>query len=90
MDKTGVLLNHLNTVKVLIARGDRQKCRGVGVRHTLITAVYISADGRRLPPLIIWPGKTLRTTWIFLDTPGWQYACSENGYMISTINLYWV
>jgi hypothetical protein len=91
MDETGVLLSDLNTVKVLVSRSDVQSCRGVGLRRTMITAVEcISADGRCLPPLIIWPGKTLQNTWISHETPDWHYACSDTGYMNSTINLYWV
>lgn len=62
MDETGVLLSVLNTVKVLVSRSDMQSCY-VGLRRTMITAVEcISADGRCLPPLIIWPGKTLQNT----------------------------
>jgi hypothetical protein len=91
MDETGVLLSDLNTVKVLVSRGDVQSCRGVGLRRTMITAVEcISADGRCLPPLIIWPGKTLQNTWISDETPDWHYACSDTGYMNATINLCWV
>lgn len=81
MDETGVLLSDLNTVKVLVSRSDARKSRGVGLRRTMITAVEcISADGRCLDPLIIWPGKALRATWVSHDTPGWHYACSETGY----------
>jgi hypothetical protein len=91
MDETGVLLSDLNTVKVLVSRSDARGRRGVGLRRTMITAVEcISADGRCIAPLIIWPGKALRATWISHDTPGWHYACSETGYMNSKLNLYWV
>jgi hypothetical protein len=86
MDETGVLLSDLNTVKVIVSSSDARRNRGVGLRRTMITAVeYISADGRCLPPLIIWPGKTLRATWIAHNTPGWHYACNETGYMNSKL-----
>jgi hypothetical protein len=91
MDETGVLLSDLNTVKVIVSSSDARRNRGVGLRRTMITAVEcISADGRCLAPLIIWPGKTLRATWVSHDTPGWHYACNETGYMNSKLNLYWV
>lgn len=85
------MLSDLNTVKVLVSRSGACKNRGVGLRRTMITAVeYISADGRCLDPLIIWPGRALRATWVSHDTPGWHYACSETGYIKSKLNLYWV
>ena len=91
MDETGVLLSDLNAVKVLIARDDKERRRGVGLKRVMITAVEcISADGRSLPPLIIFPGKTLRSTWVSHETPDWHYGCSETGYMNSSLNLYWV
>lgn len=91
MDETGVLLSDLTTMKVLVSRSDAQSRRGVGLRRIMITAVEcILADGRCLPPLIIWPGKTLQNTWISHDTPGWHYACSDKGYMNSKLNLHWV
>lgn len=91
MDEIGVLLSDLTTMKVLVSRSDAQSRRGVRLRRTMITAVEcISAKGRALPPLIIWPGKTLQNTWISHDTPDWHYACSDKGYINSKINLYWV
>lgn len=91
MDETGVLLSDLTTTKVLVCRNDARSRRGVGLRRTMITAVEcISADGRCLPPLIIWPGKTIQNTWISHDTPDWHYACSDKGYMNWKINSHWV
>ena len=91
MDETGVMLSGLDTVKVLIARGDKEQRRGRVLKRTMITAVEcVSADGRILPPLIIFPGKVLHSTWVSHETPGWHYGCSEKGYNNSTLSLYWV
>lgn len=47
MDETGVMLSMLGSAKVLIGKED------------LVTAIEcISADGRALLPLIIWPAST--------------------------------
>jgi hypothetical protein len=46
----------------------------------------ISADGRFLNPMIIWPATTQTT----FPTPGWHYACSESGYADSKISLEWL
>ena len=63
MDETGVLLSVLSSLKVLVSKQDLRKCRGAGVQRTLVTAVEcVSADGRFLPPLIVWPASTHRST----------------------------
>ncbi|KAJ5569171.1 hypothetical protein N7450_011657 [Penicillium hetheringtonii] len=63
MDETGVLLSVLNSVKVLVGKDDLRKHRGTTVKRTLVTAIEcISADGRFLHPLIIWPAATHRYT----------------------------
>jgi hypothetical protein len=70
MDETGVLLSVLNSLKVLVGRNELRDYRGAGVKRTLITAIEcISADGRYLYPLIIWPAATYRSTWTIHLTP---------------------
>jgi hypothetical protein len=60
MDKTGVILSMLGSLKVLVGRDDLRAYRGVGVKWTIVTAIKcISADGRSLHLLIIWPAATL-------------------------------
>ena len=59
MDETGVLLSMLGSVKVLVGKDDLRDYRGAGVKRTMVTAIEcISADGRSLLPLIIWPALT--------------------------------
>jgi hypothetical protein len=91
MDETGVLLSVLNTLKVLISSDELRPYRKVGANRTLVTAIEcISANGRSLPPLIIWPAATHRSTWTTFPTPGWHYACSKTGYTDTKISLYWI
>ena len=57
------MLSDLDTVKVLIARSDKEQRRSRVLKRTMITAVEcVSADSRVLPPLIIFPGKVLHST----------------------------
>jgi hypothetical protein len=71
MDETGVLLSVLNSLKVLVSKNELRNYRGAGVKGTLITAIEcISADGRYLHPLIIWPAATHRSNWTVHPTPG--------------------
>lgn len=91
MDETGVMLSMLGSVKVLVGKDDRRNYRGAGVKRTMVTAVEcVSADGRALLPLIIWPASTHRSNWTTYPTPGWHYAFSENGYNDSKICLEWL
>lgn len=91
MDETGVMLSMLGSLKVLVGRDDPRDYRGAGVKRMMVTAIEcISADGRSLLPLIIWPASTHRSNWTTYPTPGWHYACSESGYTDSQINLDWL
>ena len=87
-DETGVMLSMLGSVKVLVGKDDMRNYRGARVKRTTVTAIEcISADGRYLKPMIIWPATTHRSSWTTFPTPGWHYACSESGYNISKISF---
>lgn len=91
MDETGVLLSVQGSLKVLVSDQDPRNYRGAGVKRELVTAIEcISADGRFLDPLIIWPASTHRSPWTTHETPGWHYACSKTGYTNTEISLYWI
>jgi hypothetical protein len=89
INKTGVLLSVLNSLKVLVGKHKLKTYKGVGVKRTLITAIEcISADGRCLHPLIIWPTTTHKSTWTTHPTLGWHYSHSGSGYINIAISLY--
>jgi hypothetical protein len=91
MDETGVMLSMLGTIKALVSKDDMRDYRGTRVKRTTVTAIEcISADGRYLTPMIVWPATTHRSNWTTFPTPGWQYACSESGYTDSKISLEWL
>lgn len=91
MDETGVMLSLLGCIKVLVGKDDRRDYRGAHVKRETVTAIEcISADGRSLAPMIIWPATTHRSNWTTFPTPGWHYACSETGYTDSHISLEWL
>ncbi|KAF2137771.1 uncharacterized protein K452DRAFT_339928 [Aplosporella prunicola CBS 121167] len=91
MNETGVMLSLLASLKVLVGKDDPRGYRGTGVKRTMVTAIEcISADGRSLLPLIVWPASTHRSNWTTYPTPGWHYACSESGYTDSQISLDWL
>ncbi|KAK7189938.1 transposase [Paraphaeosphaeria sporulosa] len=91
MDETGVMLSMLGSTKVLVSRSDMRNYRGARVKREAVTAIEcISADGRFLNPMIIWPASTHRSNWTTFETPGWQYALSDSGYTDSYISLQWL
>lgn len=91
MDETGTQLSVLSSLKVLVRHQDLHQHRGAGVKRTMITAIEcISADGRVLDPLIIWPASTHRSTWTVHAQPGWHFACSKTGYTDTAISLHWI
>ena len=91
MDETGVMLSMLGSVKVFMGKDDPRDYRGTNVKRTTVTAIEcISADGRSLSPMIIWPATTHRANLTTYPTPGWHYAYSENGYNDSKISLEWI
>ncbi len=62
MDETGVMLCMLGSVKVLLSSDDLQDYQGTGVKRTMVTAIEcISANGRSLLLMIIWPATTHRS-----------------------------
>jgi hypothetical protein len=59
IDETGVRLSKLSLVNVLVGRDDLRNYRGAGVKRTIVTAIEcVSANGRSLLPLVIWPAAT--------------------------------
>lgn len=91
MDETGVILSMLGSVKVLVGKDDKRRYRGARVKRTMVAAIEcISADGRCLNPMIIWPATTHRSNWTTFPTPGWHYAYNESGYTDSNISLQWL
>ena len=91
MDETGVMLSMLGSAKVLVGKNDMRSYRGARVKRKMVTAIEcISADGRYLNPLIIWPATPHRSNWTTCPTPGWQYACTATGYTDSYVSLQWL
>lgn len=59
IDETRVMLSMLGLVKVLVRKSDLRKYRGARIKREVVTVIEcISADGRYLNPIIIWPATT--------------------------------
>lgn len=90
-NKAGTLLSMPNTVKVVTSKNNKRGRRGARIKRTSITTVEcVSADGRYLNPMIIWPALTHRANWTMHDVPGWYYALSDKDNTDSYISLQWL
>ena len=79
MDETGVMLSKLNSVKVLVRKGNQRGYIGARVKRTTVTAIEcVSADGRYLNPMIIWPASTHRAVHQNHGEPQWR-VCGNSG-----------
>jgi hypothetical protein len=78
--------------KVVAATGIRRPQRitaGAG-RLSISVMACVSADGKVQPPLVIFPGKYLHSTWHgHSAVPGTTYAKSESGWMTAEIFNSW-
>lgn len=91
MDETGTLLSLPKSAKVVVSKDNKKGSRGARVNRTNVTAIEcISADGKYLNPMIIWPAATHRANWTTHSTPGWYFATSEKGSTDSYISLQWL
>ena len=91
MDETGNMLSKLDSIKVVIGKDNKRGYRSARVKRTTMIAIeYVSAVGRYLNPMIIWPAATHRADWITYPTPGWHYAYSDSRYTDSYISLQWL
>ena len=68
----------MQSVRELVGKDDLRNYRGAGVQRMLVTAIEcVSADGRRLDPLVVWPAANISK-----DVDGscyaWLAACLAN------------
>jgi hypothetical protein len=70
----------------LDSRGSDLTCLNRG----FVSRRCVSANGKYLNSMIIWPAATHRANWVTHPTPGWHYAYSDSGYTDSYISLQWL
>lgn len=59
MDETGTMLSMPKAVKVVVDKDNKQGHKGGRIDRSTVTAIEcLSADGRYLNPMIIWPAST--------------------------------
>ncbi|KAK7180416.1 hypothetical protein PSPO01_13573 [Paraphaeosphaeria sporulosa] len=62
----------LSNVKVFTSKDNLQSYRGARMERIIVTAIEcISASGRYLGSINIWPASTHRANWTTYPTPRW-------------------
>jgi hypothetical protein len=61
-------------------------------RQEWVTAIEcISATGEKIPPLIIFKGSNLLTTWLPQPLPSrWMFSCNESGWTSNYYGIGWI
>jgi hypothetical protein len=80
-------------VRLQLVRTDiRQKFQAKPGRQEWVTVVeYICADGRLVPPLVIFKAETLSKQWIPASIHGnWRYNCNSKGWTSNDHGLDWL
>ena len=92
MDKSGFRIRESQTTRVLVPIDYNQKNKVVRGKQEWVTDVEcINAAGRALPPLLIFKGQNLNTSWIPPKAPtNWHWGVSENGWTSNTLGLHWL
>lgn len=91
MNETDVLLNVLNSLKVLMSKQDLMNCKDTAVKRTLVIIIKcIFADKKLLSSLIIWFTFTHQSIWTMYLTFEWHFTCSKTEYIDIQISLYWI
>ncbi|VDC03599.1 unnamed protein product [Peniophora sp. CBMAI 1063] len=64
--------------------------QGGGNKDSTTVIAAIGADGTALPPTVIFKGKGLQTSWVKDNVAGASVACTENGWIDSTMGVSWL
>ena len=93
-DETGFAIGLIATAKVVIEANSKGRpvLLQPGNREWVTAIEAINSTGWVLPPMLIFAGKTHRTTW-FEDTQlprDWTIAVSDNGWTTDQLGLQWL
>jgi hypothetical protein len=90
IDETSLFIDP-RKLKVIASKGQKaSRTQATSGREATTVMAGISAAGECLPPLIIFKGQKLQSTWRSPNAyKGTQYACSESGWMVSEIFYDW-
>jgi hypothetical protein len=93
VDETGCALGMIEATRIIIDANIRSQYQTTPGRQEWVSVMEcICANGTIIPPLVIFKGENLTTTWIPPATlkAGWAYACNSNGWTSNIHGLEWL
>jgi hypothetical protein len=92
MDETGFAIGTSQSNRVVIDGTLRTRYKIEPGRQEWVTAVEcICADGSALPPLVIFKGQQISSTWIDSNIPwNWQFGTSPKGWTSNEHGMEWI
>ena len=92
MDESGIALGLCtNSVRLGDASKKKTLIQSPEDREWVSIMESISALGRSIPPLVIFKGKHIQTSWFHHDeVPDWVYTTSKNGWIANRIVFNWL
>ena len=92
MDESGFAVGQSQTSRVLVNIREKSSWKVVAGRQEWITAIEcVSADGKAVPPLVIFKAKNTNTNWIPSQTPlNWHFSTSNSGWTSDSHAYEWL
>ena len=92
IDETGIALGVCTNQRVIGSSKTAQTyVQTPENREWVSTIECVSANGKKINPVVIFKGKTLQSTWFTPGkTPEYHYTCSEKGWTSNDIGVRWL
>ena len=93
LDETGTAIGTIEASYAVIDKNTMSRYQGHPGRQEWVTVLEcVCGDGSAIPPLIIFKGRTLSSSWIPVnDIKGdWHFSRSENGWTSNDIAFEWL
>lgn len=92
MDECGTALGASTNGRVMASsKKKRTRCKASGNREWVTIIECISADGKKIMPLVIFKGSSVQAQWFpASNIPGWHYTHSENGWTSNQHGIDWL
>jgi frataxin-like iron-binding protein CyaY len=92
MDESGFSIGTINATHIIINKQLRMKYQAQPGRQEWVSVIEcICADGTAIPPLVIFRGENLSSSWIPAHISGdWRFSCNSRGWTSNIHGLEWL
>ena len=92
MDESGFSIGSINATHIIINKQLRIKYQAQPGRQEWVSVIEcICADGTAIPPLVVFRGENLSSSWIPANISGdWRFSCNSRGWTSNVHALEWL